>query len=83
MFHEYSSAGARARVVHHAEVDQRIDVAGAEHVARLLAAQIDLMMLDVLRAARHRPAIEADDLASRARDGAGARRSDRAGPRCR
>ena len=62
---------------------ERVDVAGAEHVARLLAAQIDLVVLDVLRPARHRPAIEPDDLPAEHRGGAGARRSGRAGPRCR
>ena len=41
---------------------ERVDIAGAEHVARLLAAQVDLVVLDVLGPARHRPAIEADDL---------------------
>ena len=51
----------RARVVHHAEMDQRVDIAGAEHVARALAAQVDLVMLDVLGPPGHRSPIEADD----------------------
>ena len=46
--------------MHDAEVNERVGI--AEHVARFLAAQIDLMMLDVFRSSRHRPAIEADDL---------------------
>src|SRR5690606_9961210 len=52
----------RSRIVHDAEVDQRVDVAGAEHVARLLAAQVDQVVLDVFGAPRHRPAIEPDDV---------------------
>src|SRR6185436_6139067 len=52
----------RARIVHHAEVNERVDIAGAKHVARLLAAQVDLVVLDVLGPADHRAAIEPDDL---------------------
>src|SRR5262249_50547829 len=52
---------ARARVVHRAEVDDRADAAAAEHVARLLATHVELVVLDVLRAARKRTAIDADD----------------------
>src|SRR5664279_1584737 len=41
-------------------MEQRIGI--SKHVARFLAAQIDLMKIDVLRATWHRPAIEPDDL---------------------
>jgi hypothetical protein len=51
---------ARSRIVHHAEMEQRVGI--AKHVARFLAAQIDLMKIDVLRATWHRPAIEPHDL---------------------
>ena len=57
--------GAGPRRVHQAHVDQRADVAGAEDVARLLRAQVDLVVLDVLGAAEEGAPIEADHVEAR------------------
>ena len=51
----------RARIVHDAEVHDGLDVAGAEDVLELLAADVDLGVLDVLGLVEEGAAIDADD----------------------
>ena len=52
---------ADPRVVHHAEVNDGGDWGAAENVARLLAADVDLVVLDVLGTSLERAPIDADD----------------------
>ena len=52
-----------ARVVHDAEVDDGLDVAGAEDVLQLLPAEVDLRVLDVLRLVGEGAPVDADDAA--------------------
>src|SRR4029078_1038818 len=48
-------------VVHHAEVNDRGYRSSAKNVAGLLSANVDLVVLDVLRAAFERATIDPDD----------------------
>ena len=84
-----------ARIVHDAEVDDGLDVAGAEDVLQLLAPDVDLGVVDVLGLVDEGSPVDADDAAlavkharevlaeppADARDEDGARRSSWCGAR--